>query len=81
MSLVKKSERSYYSNLDENKFIDNKIFWKCIKPFLSDKFVSREKLILIEEDEIVESDVNTAQILNSFFSNIVGIESDIQNKF
>ena len=81
MPLVKKSERSYYSNLDENKFIDNKIFWKFIKPFLSDKFVSREKLILIEEDEIVESDVNTAQILNSFFSNIVGIESDIQNKF
>ena len=33
--------------------------------------MSREKVTLIEEDEIVESDINTAQILNTFFSNIV----------
>ena len=46
-------------------------FWNTIKPLLSDKIVSREKVTLIEEDEIVESDVNTAQILDTFFSNIV----------
>ena len=33
--------------------------------------MSREKVTLIEEDEIVESDINTAQILNTFFSNII----------
>ena len=33
--------------------------------------MSREKVILIEEDEIFESDINTAQILNTVFSNIV----------
>ena len=33
--------------------------------------MSREKVNLIEEDEIIESDINTAQILNTFFSNIV----------
>ena len=33
--------------------------------------MSREKVTLIEEDEIVESDINTAQILNTFFSIIV----------
>ena len=33
--------------------------------------MSREKVTLIEEDEIVESDINTAQILNTSFSNIV----------
>ena len=31
----------------------------------------REKVTLIEEDEILESDINTAQILNTFFFNIV----------
>ena len=46
-------------------------FWNTIKPLLSDKIVSREKVTLIEEDEIVESDINTAQILNTFFSNII----------
>ena len=33
--------------------------------------MSREKVILIEEDEIFESDINTAQILNTVFSNSV----------
>ena len=33
--------------------------------------MSTEKINLIEEDEIVESDSNRAQILNTFFCNIV----------
>ena len=33
--------------------------------------MSRGKLTLIEEDEIVENDINTTQILNILFSNIV----------
>ena len=72
VSLVRKSKKLYYSNLDEKKVTDNKTFWKTIKLFLSNKIVSREKVTSIEEDEIiVESDINTAQILNNFFSNIV----------
>ena len=71
VSLLRKSKKVYYSNLDEKKVTDNKTFWKTIKPFLSDKLVSRAKLILIVEDEIVESDINKAQVLNTFFSNIV----------
>ena len=71
LSLHRKSKKAYYSNTDEKKVTDNKTFWKAIKPFLSDKIVSREKLTLIEEYEIVKSDINTAQILNTFFSNSV----------
>ena len=58
----------YYSNLEEKQVADDKTFWKTIKLFLSDKIVSREKLTLVEKDEI---DINTAQILNIFISNIV----------
>ena len=58
----------YYSNLEEKQVADDKTFWKAIKLFLSDKIVSREKLTLVEKDEI---DINTAQILNIFISNIV----------
>ena len=71
VSYVRKSKKLYYSNLDEKKVTDNKTFWKTIKPFLSNKIMSREKVTLIEEDEIVEGDINTAQILNTSFSNIV----------
>ena len=42
------------------------------KPFLSDKIIAKEKITLIEENEIVSNDKNTAQVLNTFFSNIVG---------
>ena len=69
--LVRKSKKLYYNNLDRKEVTDNQTYCKTIKPFLSDKIVSREKLTLIEDDKIIESDINTPQILNTFFSNIV----------
>ena len=45
VSLVRKSKKLYFSNLDEKKVADNKTFWKTIKRFLSNKIVSREKVI------------------------------------
>ena len=74
MPLVRKSKKLYYSILDEKNVTDNKTFWKTIKKFFSDKIVSRvivSKITLTEEDEIIESHRNAAQILNTFFSNIV----------
>ena len=56
-------------------FVEKKLqivkLWKTNKPFLFDKIVPKEKLFLIEKDEIVESYFDTAQSLNTFFSNIV----------
>ena len=48
-----------------------KLFGRPLNSSCLIKLFSREKLTLIEEDEIVESDINTVQILNSFFSNII----------
>ena len=62
----------YYSNFDEKNVTDNKAFWKTVKPFLSGKTVSKEKITLIEENEIVSDDEDTAQVINTFFSNIIG---------
>ena len=62
VSLVIKSKKLYFSNLDEKKVADNKTFWKTIKRFLSNKIVSREKVTLMEEDEIVENDITQALI-------------------
>ena len=56
------------------KYNDNKkklhIIWGIIKPFLSDKIASKEKLNLIEKNEIDKRDIKSAQNLNKFFSNI-----------
>ena len=37
VSLLRKSKTNYYANLDAKKVSDNKLFWKVIKPSLSDK--------------------------------------------
>ena len=46
VSLLKKGKKEYYQNLDEKNVIDNKKFWKTVKPLLSDMSVSREKINL-----------------------------------
>ena len=52
VQLLRKTKARYYSNLDEKNVTDNKAFWKTVKRFLSDK----EKITLIEENEIVSND-------------------------
>ena len=49
-----------------------KAFWKTAEPFLSDKIISKEKITLIEENEVVSNVEDTAQVLNTFLSNLVG---------
>ena len=60
VSLRRKTKREYYNNLDEKKICNNKTFWKIVKPFLSKKIRSKERITLIENDE-------TAKVLNAFF--------------
>ena len=49
----------------------NKTFWKTIKPFLSDTIMSTEKITLIDNGEVVTTEQDTADVLNTFFFNIV----------
>ena len=66
-------------NLNEQDLTDNKQFWRTVKPLLSDKIKSSEKITLVEQretldtegnidNEIVNDDVKIAEILNRFFS-------------
>ena len=71
VSLLRKTKKNYYNNLNEKKITDNKTFWKTVKPFLSDKTPSDEKITLIEKDKIIKTDSKTVNVLNTFFSTIV----------
>ena len=71
VSLLRKSKHDYFSNLDVKKITDNKSFWKAVKPLLSDKIVSTEKIALTENEEIMNTDNDTAETFNNVFSNIV----------
>ena len=57
--------------MNEKKITDNKTFWKTVKPFLSDKTPSDEKITLIEKDKIIKTDTKTANVLNTFFSTVI----------
>ena len=72
VSLLRKRKTQYYRNFDEKNVTDNKAFWKTVKAFLSNKTTSEEKITFIEENEIVSNEENTAQVLNTLFSNIAG---------
>ena len=51
--------------------VDNKLFKKNIKSFLSDKASGKNEIHLIENNKLVKTDLETAEILNISFSNIV----------
>ena len=42
-----------------------------MKPHLSGKVAGKDEIHLIENNELVKTDLETAEVLNNFFSNIV----------
>ena len=71
VSLSRKTKNRYYENLNEKSNVDNKVFWKTVKPLLSYKVAGIDKIHLIENNELVKTDLETAEVLNNFFSNTV----------
>ena len=53
------------------RVVDSKSFWKAVKPFLSNKTVSSEKVTLIDDDDLITDEQKVANTLNDFFSSIV----------
>ena len=71
VSLLRKTKKQYYGDLNEKNLLDNKKFWKMVKPFFSDKCPLNEKIIIVENNEIIRNDKEVAEVLNTFLSNIV----------
>ena len=79
VSLSRKSKRDYYNSLNEKNTCDNRPFWKVVKPLLSNKIVSNEKITLVEGKEIVKIDHANAKVLNNFFSQCNQVDPIWQN--
>ena len=71
VSLLRKTKRSYYSNINEKNIIDNRNVWKTVKSMLSNKFVTSEKIALVDNDKIITNDKKIAKVLIDFISNII----------
>ena len=47
-----------------------KKFWKTFKVFFSDKMKSSDEIILVEKEQIISKDDETATIFNDYFSTL-----------
>ena len=54
VTLLRKSKREYYRNLNVENVCDNSKFWKVVKPLLPKKNMSSEKITLVEGIKILK---------------------------
>ena len=71
VSLLRKTKIRYCANLNKTKILDNKQFWKVVKPLFSDKSNSRNKINLTENGKYIKTKMKTPKVFYSFFSNVV----------
>ena len=71
VKLFRKEKHSYFNSLDSKNITDNKKFWKTVKPYFSDKSTSRDRITLIENDEILSSDKEISEQFIDFFADAV----------
>ena len=70
VSLLRNEKKNFYSNLDTKIVIDNRTFWKTVKPFLSEKVTKHSKINLVEEDEIISRGEQIAKKFSEYFISI-----------
>lgn len=66
LSLLRKTMRNYFRQLNTNTVSDSRTFWKTVSPLFSEKAFHSESIALKENNEIV-----TSETFNKFFSNTV----------
>ena len=71
VSLLRKSKRNCYSNLNMKGITGNKNYWKTIKPLFFDKTESAGSITLKENKKITENQNEVANIFNNYFSKVV----------
>ena len=65
--LYKKERKKFFNGLNSSFVTDNKLFWKTIKPFFSDKGNYGDNIKLVEEEQVLQNDSEIAEQLNEFF--------------
>ena len=67
LTLLRKQNKKYFANLNVKNITDNKKISQTIKPFLSEKIKSRQKITFIENKKLVSHNTEVANCLNNFF--------------
>ena len=66
----KKNKKEYFENIDVKDINDNEKFWKTRKPFLSNKGLNTNTLMLIEHNNLISEESKLANTMNQYFTSI-----------
>ena len=66
-SLLVKTKRDYFANLDTKIKKDNRKFWKTVNPLFSEKSYSKESISLINKNRLITKNEGLAKTFNFFF--------------
>ena len=80
VSLLRKTKKDFYNNLDTKILGDSKKFWTLVKPHFTGKSKETTQITLIENNEMISEEEEVAEILNNNFVDAVanlGIEKSI----
>ena len=69
--LYKKEREKFFNKLNPSFVNDNKLFWKTVKPFFSNKGSNKGNIKLVEKDEYYKTIKKIPEELNTFFKNAV----------
>ena len=67
--LYKKERAKFFKTLDLKSFLDNKTFWKNVKPFFSEKGSIGQKISLVDQNKIISEPAHLAEHIRVFFEN------------
>ena len=70
VKLAKKVKNDYFKNINIQSIIDNKKFWKTVKPNFSNK-IKTGNIILLDDGKIISENTKIAEVFNDYFINIV----------
>ena len=82
VSLIRRGKENFFGNINTRDITDNKIFWKPVKPFFTNKIKIKSKITLIEkriiskegQEEIVSKKIVTEdQTVVEVFKNFSSI--------
>ena len=79
--LYKKEKKQFYNNLELNKVTDNKLFWKTIKPLMSDKGNLTNQICLVDNEKLLINEKDIATTLNNYFDTAVSNLEIIDDRF
>ena len=67
LNLNRQAKQTLFSSVDSS----SKSFWNLTKPYFSSKGCTKEeKIVLFEDDSIIDSEISVANTLNEYFVNI-----------